>query len=175
MSPTSYQAAPPRASRLKKIFGRWRRVNLLVKSGEWGVGSELAAGSWRLSPTPHSSLAFCRVRWADQVQQLLVPAHHPDILPGQLLLERPIGVETPAIPAERIDPPGKRIDLLLKPRLAIPLDQQVPRAELPALHGEPHHREHRDAEEDSPDHWKSRSLAARGMTPLETIQRAAGE
>src|SRR5215207_10498678 len=87
----------------------------------------------------------------DAVQNLLRPAHHPELLPPDSLLQHRIGLQPPLVPPERVDDVLRRVDRALQSRLALLLMEQVARAVLATLDREREGAEHTGGDEDSPE------------------------
>ena len=124
MSPTSYQAAPPRD----------RRSNLDSRVGEFKL---VKINSFSLS-----SARRVRHFVDDAVENLLVTTHHPEFLSGDSLLSGAVGGNRAGCTPERIDLPLQRIGFRLEPCLAFSLPPQIEGAVFPALH-----REHQSADD----------------------------
>src|SRR5678816_25408 len=106
MSPTSYQAAPPRVSDPKCRF----------------TGGQVKLARPR------------RVRRRrEPVQQLLVTTNHPELLAGDPLLYDRVGEDRLLHIRERIDLALERVDLSPETRRPRPLRQQVVGSPFPAL------------------------------------------
>src|SRR5688500_7944150 len=100
MSPTSYQAAPPRDSARK------------------------LAPYYRVSRSSTPRRRGCSVRLRKAIQQLLTPPHEPEFLARDPLLKLRIRLDTPLVTAERVDDTRQRVDLDAQPPLARALLQQ---------------------------------------------------
>src|SRR5688572_19895617 len=109
MSPTSYQAAPPRDSvRKLALYYRVSRSRTPCRRGR-------------------------SVRLRKAIQQLLVAAHEAEFLARDPLLKPRIRLHSPLVTAERVDDARQRVDLNPQPPLARALLQQIRRSVLPAL------------------------------------------
>src|SRR5678815_6032842 len=114
MSPTSYQAAPPRGSTSKV-----RRPD--------GVSS--AAVIPRLFTSGIS-------RRRKTIEQFLVPPHHAEHFARDALLRRRITLDLRRIVVKRIHDALKRVDVVRHALAPAALSPQVERAELASLHRE---------------------------------------
>src|SRR5512146_167568 len=143
MSPTSYQAAPPRDSTSKVRT----RVHLSRQTP--------VASTRQLEPAIGTSrpLRSCRGRRRigpvrEPIQNLLVAAHHPEHLARNTLLRRRIVLHEIGVSLERIDDVSQRIDRSIHARPLLLLPDQIERAELAALY-----RKHeRRTDHDQRDH-----------------------
>src|SRR3569833_2190610 len=116
MSPTSYQAAPPR--------GSTRKLNLRrTESRQQSV--------LRLLPC---SIRDGRI--GEPIQDLLLAAYHAEHFARDALLRRRISAQPGLVPLQRIHHVLQGIDVLRQARARPSLVKQVDRAELAALHRE---------------------------------------
>src|SRR5262245_52570485 len=150
MSPTSYQAAPPRVSEAKCRPGH-RQVK--------PCSSSLACRVWRLA---------CRVWSRKAVEQFLVASHHPEFLARDALLHHGIGENRRLHPRERIHVALERVDLRAQPRRPRALRHEIGGAPLTALYREDERRDHDGPEQNAAKH------RSRGSEPVDRATRELG-
>jgi hypothetical protein len=109
MSPTSYQAAPPR-DRTEKL-----------------------ARHTDLSRSRTLRRIDRRVRVRKAIQQFLASAHHPKFFARDPLLQRRIRFHAPLVAPQGVDKTGQRIDLATQLPLARALPQKIRRPVLTTL------------------------------------------
>src|SRR5215213_9237246 len=114
MSPTSYQAAPPRVS-----------ARILI-----------SACPMSRSPGPFLAALAGPGRVRETVEDLLVAAHHAEIIARDQLLHPRVARQRALPRAQRVHLPLQRVELCLQSPLAGALREQVRGAVLPALHRE---------------------------------------
>src|SRR5437762_5529504 len=151
MSPTSYQAAPPRVSVLEprrhesEVQGLQRRV--LKRTGKINSRSFDTLRMTR-SPRPLRGRIAIRVaRRGEAIQELLGPAHHTKILARDAFLQLGVALQSVAVAAQGIDDARHRIDRGRHAQSIAPLVHEVERAVLAPLHREDQ-RGNDDAEPD---------------------------
>src|SRR5689334_2227414 len=140
MSPTSYQAAPPRVSAWEVTGHRSE-----VKARAFGVERREQHAS---APPFGARIATAIARLRKTIQKFLRPAHHAEILARDALLQLRVMLELVVITTQRIDDARERVDRRHHALPVAALTQEVERAVLAALHGE---HEHAD-DYHSPEH-----------------------
>src|SRR5688572_33301190 len=109
MSPTSYQAAPPRDRWIKLVLF-WGSVKV-----DCGLRSADHDDPDRTQSRMKSALRSPQSRFSKPIQQLLLPLHHPELLARDPLLRRRIGADGALAALQRIHQPRQRIDARLEP------------------------------------------------------------
>src|SRR5450759_1890790 len=127
MSPTSYQAAPPRASP-SILVGRW------LKSRFYAAWRRRCLASLRTASFGKSRRPRRGIRLRQPVQQLLVSPHEPELLARDPLLQRRIGLHTFLVPRQRIDDVLQRVDRPHQRLSPSALPHQIARTVLAPLH-----------------------------------------
>src|SRR5687768_2672413 len=112
MSPTSYQAAPPRVSVIKVIRPACN-VNSYLNFSRRARGP-IPDRRPTLPGTASAAVPPAVDRVREPVQDLLVATHHPELLARDSLLHRPVGQDRLPDRGERIDRPPQRIDVVLQ-------------------------------------------------------------
>src|SRR2546430_1691473 len=159
MSPTSYQAAPPRVSALEPRRHK-SEVQGLQRSGKINSrsfvaiaprddGKELLRSSGvTISARPLRCRIAIRVaRRGEAIQELLGPAHHTKILARDALLQLGVALQSVAVATQGIDDARHRIDRRRHAQSIAPLVHEVERAVLAPLDREDQ-RGNDDAEPD---------------------------
>src|SRR5438270_2457780 len=121
MSPTSYQAAPPRVS-ARNLGG----ARVKFKSARWV----------KLSPTAGCAIPTRVPRRGKAIEQLLRAAHHPEILARDPLLQLRVMLQSVAVATQGIDDARQRVDRRDHLLALAALVHEIERAVLATLHRE---------------------------------------